>query len=101
MVYRVSMLPRAERDFAGIFDSIQAEEVEAARRWFYGLQAAILGLERFPKRCAFAPESRKLRQLLYGKKPHIYRVLFRVLERPREVQVVHIRHGAQAEFRED
>jgi len=36
--------------------------------------------------------------LLYGHKPHIYRVIYRILERPKQVEVLHIRHGAMDQF---
>jgi len=36
--------------------------------------------------------------LLYGHKPHIYRVIYRILERPKHVEVLHIRHGAMDEL---
>ena len=35
---------------------------------------------------------------LYGNKPHIYRAIYRVLERQKQVDVVHIRHGARDDF---
>jgi len=36
--------------------------------------------------------------LLYGNKPHSYRVIYRVLERQKRVEVLHIRHGARRRF---
>ena len=47
------------------------------------------------------PETRQLRQLLYGNKPYVYRVIYRVLEKPRQVDVLHIRHAARQEFEPD
>lgn len=40
-----------------------------------------------------------IRQMLYGKRPHIYRVLFVV--RGDVVYVLHVRHGARTSFRRD
>jgi plasmid stabilization system protein ParE len=37
--------------------------------------------------------------LLYGKKPHIYRVIYRIAERLKEVEILHIRHGAMDRFK--
>jgi len=37
--------------------------------------------------------------LLYGIKPHIYRVIYRVLENRKQVEVLHIRHGARRRFK--
>jgi toxin ParE1/3/4 len=41
------------------------------------------------------PEKAQLRHLLYGNKPHVYRVIFRVVEKQKRVDVLHIRHGAR------
>lgn len=38
---------------------------------------------------------RPLRHLLYGKKPHVYRVLYEIDEPQRTVWVLTIRHGAR------
>jgi plasmid stabilization system protein ParE len=35
---------------------------------------------------------------IYGHTPHIYRVIYRVVESRKEVDVLHIRHGARDEF---
>jgi hypothetical protein len=45
------------------------------------------------------PENDKLRHLLYGNKPHIYRAIYRVAEKQRLVDVLHIRHGARGGFK--
>jgi len=45
------------------------------------------------------PEKAQLRHLLYGHKPHVYRVISRVLEREKQVVVLHIRHGARQGLR--
>jgi plasmid stabilization system protein ParE len=45
------------------------------------------------------PESDKFRHLLYGNKPHIYRAIYRVLEKQKQVEVLHIRHGARRRFK--
>lgn len=95
MEYEVKLTRRAERDLARIFAFIQADEVIAARKWYLGLSRAILSLDKLPNRCGEALESRALRQLLYGNKPHIYRVIFRIIEKQRVVEVLHIRHGAR------
>lgn len=64
-------------------------------RWFQGLQEAIASLSNFPQRCAHAPESKSFpfegRHLLYGRKPHVYRILFTV--EGDKVFILHIRHG--------
>jgi len=41
----------------------------------------------------------KLRHLLYGHKPHVYHVIYRVLEKKKQVEVLHIRHGARRKLK--
>ena len=75
------------------------EHSDAALQWYKGLKQAILSLDEFPNRCPVTPESNRLRHLLYGHKPDIYRVAYRVLEKQKRVEVLHIRHGARQEFK--
>ena len=95
MAYLVSLSSRAERDLARLYGEIHAGRSDAALKWYRGLKDAILSLEQQPNRCPVAPESGKLRHLLYGHKPHIYRAIYRVLEDRKQVEVLHIRHGAR------
>jgi len=95
MEYRVSIADRAERDLAELYTEINAENSEAALRWYRGLRRAILSLQEHPNRCPITRETGAIRHLLYGHKPHVYRVLFRVLERQKSVEVLHIRHAAR------
>jgi len=32
--------------------------------------------------------------LLYGAKPHVYRVIYQIVEKQKEVEILHVRHGA-------
>jgi plasmid stabilization system protein ParE len=98
MTYRVELTDRAARDLRLLFVSVHAGESDRAARWFNGMERAIESLRESPGRRALAPESRRgraIRQLLYGRKPHIYRILFRVSAKDRAVFVIHIRHGAR------
>lgn len=100
-VFSVEITARAERDLAMIYNRINASESTRAQRWFRGLGRAVLGLERLPERCPTAEENRRLRCLLFGHKPHVYRVLFKIVDRQKRVQVLHIRHGAMKRFTPD
>ena len=95
MAYLVNITSRAERDLAQLYWQIDAEYSDAALKWYRGLKPAILSLEEQPNRCPVTRKSDKLRHLLYARKPHIYRVIFRVLEKSEHVEVLHIRHGAR------
>ncbi|MGD0201354.1 MAG: type II toxin-antitoxin system RelE/ParE family toxin [Bryobacteraceae bacterium] len=95
MAYLANITSRAERDLARLYEDINAEHSGAALRWYNALKDAILSLEERPNRCPVTPEKHQLRHLLYGHKPHVYRVIYRVLERQKQVEVLHIRHGAR------
>jgi toxin ParE1/3/4 len=99
MAYLVNITSRAERDLARLYEDINAECSDEALKWYQGLREAILSLEELPYRCPVTRENRHVRHLLYGHKPHIYRVLYRVLERQKHVEVLHIRHGARRRFK--
>jgi plasmid stabilization system protein ParE len=99
MVYLVKMSARAERDFTNLYNDIHAEQSDAAWKWFADFRDAILSLSHLPYRCSVTPEKDELRQLLYGRKPHIYRVIYRILEKKKAIEVLHIRHGARRKFR--
>ena len=99
MAYRVKIMPRAERDLTAIYGWIDAGSSEAAHTWYLGLRDAIRSLQNMPGRCPAAHEDRNLRHLLYGQKPNVYRVIYRIQEKSKLVEVLHIRHGARDEFR--
>ena len=99
MAYLVNVTTRAQRDLAYLYDEINAEHSAAALKWYQGLKEAILSLEEHPNRCPATREDPALRQLLYGHKPHIFRVIYRVLEKRKQVEVLHIRHGARRKFK--
>jgi toxin ParE1/3/4 len=79
-----------------IYEFIQADASERAAAWFKGLAEEIYSLERFPERGAVTQESKKLRHLLFGRKPSTYRIIYAVDRRNNVVNVLHIRHGARA-----
>ena len=95
MAYLVSITSRATRDLAYLYDEINARDSDAALNWYRGLEQAILSLEEWPYRCPVTPENRRLRHLLYGNKPNLYRVIYRILDKQKQVAVLHIRHGAR------
>lgn len=98
MAYRVSLSVRAQRDLELLFLQIKAEESDAAFKWYLGFKEAILSLEEQPNRCPVTPECDQFRHLLYGNRPHAYRIIYRVLEKQKLVAVLHIRYGARRRF---
>jgi toxin ParE1/3/4 len=95
MGYLVRITERAQRDLETLFQEKQAETSAASLKWYRGLRKAILSLEQMPARCPCAPEGLAFRNLLYGRKPHVDRILFRISESEMLVDVLHIRHGAR------
>ena len=98
MAYLVKLMARALSDLDYLYEWVGAEDSEAAAKWFNGLEEAIYSLEEQPTRCPLTPESKRYRHLLYGHKPHVYRVIYRILEQQKQVEVLHIRHGAMRGF---
>jgi toxin ParE1/3/4 len=99
MAYAVKITPPAEGGLALLYRQINADYSPAAMEWYLGIKEAILSLEQQPNRCPLTRRKDKLRHLLYGHKPHIYRVIYRVLEKQKQVEVLHIRHGARRKLK--
>ncbi|HEX3819950.1 MAG TPA: type II toxin-antitoxin system RelE/ParE family toxin [Candidatus Sulfotelmatobacter sp.] len=96
MTFRVELSAQAETDASEILSWLLSEGAgETGVRWFLGLEDAIASLTTFPERSPLAPESSQfpfeVRQLLYGRKPHVYRILFMI--EAETVKVLHIRHA--------
>ncbi len=96
MKYLVRLTSRALRDVEAIYNYVEGDASQHAFAWFNRLAKAIYTLERFPGRGPAIPENKKLRHLLFGKKPHIYRIIYRLDKRNHVVNVLHIRHGVRA-----
>jgi len=99
MTYLFESAARAARDLEILYVEKNAAESQAAAHWYNELELAVYALASYPHRCPVAPEARRmkreLRNLLYGKKPHVYRVIYEVDEGRQAVLVLTIRHGAR------
>ena len=99
MQLRVEIAKSAEAELEQLYLWVVERAPRQGPTWFNGLERAILALERHPERSPIAPESldpaHPVRVLLYGRKPHVYRVFFTVDQEARVVRVVHLRHGAR------
>ncbi|MBS1823028.1 MAG: type II toxin-antitoxin system RelE/ParE family toxin [Acidobacteria bacterium] len=91
-------MPRAERDLEIIFQFVQADTSTTANKWFNGLIDAIESLSVLPQRNPGTTEDPALRQLLYGNKPHIYRIIYSIDLSRKIVDILHVRHGARDSF---
>jgi plasmid stabilization system protein ParE len=96
MAFHVKQTAQADYELDLILEWLLTEEAgETGLRWFRRLQEAILSLSEFPTRCLLAPEDAHfpfdVRQLVYGRKPHLYRVLFTI--EAETVVILHILHS--------
>jgi plasmid stabilization system protein ParE len=97
MSFQVILRPRARADIAATVAWLAGTNPAAAARWRTGLLRIIENLETDPNRYAVADKaadlSVDLRQLLYGRRRNVYRVLFTI--EGQTVNVLRVRHAAQ------
>ena len=96
MSFQVVLARRAAREIEEQYNWLAERSEAAANRWRDALLAAIDTLADHPQRCPEAPEAEwheGLRQLLYGKRRQVHRILFEI--RGQTVVVLRVRHGAQ------
>jgi plasmid stabilization system protein ParE len=96
MVFLVETTPESEHDAEAILEWLYSQHAgDTGIRWFLALEDAIASLATSPARCPLAPENAdspfEVRHLLYGCRPHVYRILFTI--DGSTVTVLHIRHG--------
>jgi plasmid stabilization system protein ParE len=81
--YRVEVTSTATAEIEQIHQWLANQAPLAAERWQQKLLAAVETLEQFPARCPVAPETQDLvplvRNLLIGRRPNIYRILFETM----------------------
>jgi toxin ParE1/3/4 len=95
MKYLVRLTSRALLDMEATYAYINADGSKHAFAWFNRLTKTIYSLERFPTRGPIISENKKLRHLLFGKKPAVYRIIYGIDKRNQVVNVLHIRHAAR------
>src|SRR5262245_32999910 len=101
MNYRVIIQPRARLELEQAYRWISEHSPGRGARWLDGIQEAIDSLAIHPERCPLAPESKasrmEVRQLLYGKRRGIYRIVFFI--GTDRVHILSVRHGARQRLR--
>jgi toxin ParE1/3/4 len=100
MAYSVRLMPRAAQDAEEIYQRIAAAAPVAGQDWFNRLIDSLDSLSDLPERCNVVrslskPGQYPIRRLLFGRKPHVYRIYFDVVDTT--VRILHIRHGARRE----
>jgi plasmid stabilization system protein ParE len=97
MAFQVVFRPQARSDIAAAVKWLAHRNPAAAARWRVGLFQVVQNLETNPALYPAADEAPELgldlRELLYGRRQSIYRILF-TIER-QTVNVLRVRHAAQ------
>lgn len=103
MHYEVVITPSGKADIFETNTWLLENYPNIADKWLWETSRAVTSLARLPERCAVSAESAvfdvEVRQLLYGKKPHVYRILFSIRET--KVFVLRVRHTRQKSLLED
>ena len=103
MKYRVDITIEAESEIREAYLWIHHDSPANAARWRCGLLQAVRSLSQQPMRCPIAPENtyfqQEIRQLLYGKRTGVYRVLF-VMDK-NVISILHVRHAAREYLQPD
>jgi len=97
MPHQVRITGRAHADVAETLARKTQDSPQAAARWHAALLDKVQTLEDHPERCPEAAEATTLgidlRELLFGKRRSVYRILFTI--EGDTVNVLHIRHAAR------
>jgi plasmid stabilization system protein ParE len=98
VTYRVVFTVSARADAVHQFRYLAERSPTAAARWYTGLEKAIAKLSTMPERHPVADDETEqlgitLRQMLYGRRSGIFRILFSIADDT--VTVHYVRHSAQ------
>jgi len=93
MAYRINFTRRARRDYLQIFESINAAESLPAQAWLNRLEETITLLAVTPRMGAETHENKTVRQVIYGNKPHLYRILYDIDDADQRIDILSIWHG--------
>lgn len=96
MKYRVIVLPNAEANLTHYAEHAAKHAPLTAARWLDRFHSALKSLAEMPLRYPLAPEGKDspkpLRQMLFGKRPNVFRAFFTIEND--EVRVLHIRRAS-------
>ena len=98
MRYRIVITAMARSDAVQAFRWLTERSPDAAARWYVGLEKAIAKLATRPEKHPVAQDESELlgitlRQMLYGRRRGVYRILFSI--EGRIVTLHYVRHSAQ------
>lgn len=82
MQFQIIITPSAKADIFETNTWLLENHLDTANSWLWEISKAVSSLSKFPTRCQISQESEafdvEVRQLIFGKKPHIYRILFSI-----------------------
>lgn len=97
MTYEIEISLDADADADAAYEWIAQDSLKYANRWYRGLFDVIETLSENPARCPMALDGNALgddvRELLYGKRGGVYRILFAI--KGETVHVLRVLHGAR------
>jgi plasmid stabilization system protein ParE len=95
--FQVIITPSDKADIFEINTWFLENYPDLAEKWLWGISKAVTSLSKFPERCPISPESEAfdivVRQLIHGKKPYTYRILFSIQEE--KVYILRVRSTRQ------
>lgn len=103
MNYRVVVTANAKANLRDYYLHAARRAPLTAARWLDRFEKALSTLGSNPERCGLAPENdlvdAEIRQLLFGKRPNVYRALITIAGDA--VHILHIRRAAMDTARPD
>jgi plasmid stabilization system protein ParE len=93
--YRVIVTPEAETGIVTAFRYILERSPLNAEKWLRALYKKIDSLELMPERCSLARENEYFEDTLRHLVFRSHRIIFRIDEAKRVVQVLYVRHAKQ------
>ncbi|MEK7725362.1 MAG: type II toxin-antitoxin system RelE/ParE family toxin [Acidobacteriota bacterium] len=103
MQYQVIITPSAKADIFETNAWLLENYSHVAEKWLWETSQKITSLSKLPERCPVSPESEAfdvvVRHLIYGKKPHTYRILFSIQEE--KVYILRVRSTKQKSLLEE
>jgi len=103
MNYQVIITPSAKADIFETNTWLLENRYSVADKWLWSVSQAITSLAKFPERCPISEESASfdvdVRQLMCGKRPNVYRILFSISDD--RIYVLRVRSTRQKRLIDD
>lgn len=103
MQFQVIITPSAKADIFEINTWFLENYPDLSESWLWGISQSVISLSKSPERCPISSESEAfdviVRQLIYGNKPHTYRILFSI--QGEKVFILRVRSTKQQSLLDD